>query len=185
MPQPNSTLSEAAARYADALIDLAEGTRGGLRGVERDMKALGKMLKASPELASAMRSPVLADEGKAAALREIGRKDGFHPLTLNFLGTVAQNGRARDLPDMVRAFVERLAEKRGTRIARVSSATKLSAAQLKQIKDDLARETGSKIEIEAGVDPELLGGFVVRIGSRLYDSSLRTQLDDMKLALKA
>ena len=177
--------SEAALRYADALIELADETRGAMRGVERDMKSLKAMFKASPELLQMVRSPVIAGEFKARALTEIAEKDGFHPLSQNFLGTVAENRRARELPDIVGAFAELLAEKRGAKIARVRSAAKLSAAQLKDLRAKLSDELGGKVELDAEVDPSLLGGFVVQVGSRLYDSSLRTQLDDLKLALKA
>ena len=185
MPQPDVVTSEAAIRYADALIELAEETRGALRGVERDMKSLGKMFKVSPDLLRAVRSPVLDSEEKGKALQAIAKKDGFHPLTTKFLGTVAQNLRAYELPNIVRAFADQLAKKRGTQIARVTSAAKLTAAQTKQIKDKLKSQLGKTVELETDVDPDLLGGFVVRVGSRLYDSSLRTQLDDLRIALKA
>ena len=192
LPDPGNAVShtdvitsEAALRYADALIELADETRGATRGVERDMKSLRAMFKASPELLQMVRSPVIAGEFKARALTEIADTDGFHPLSRNFLGTVAQNQRARELPAIVDAFAELMAEKRGAKIARVRSAAKLSAAQLKDLKAKLADELGGKVQLDTEVDPSLLGGFVVQVGSRLYDSSLRTQLDDLKLALKA
>ena len=185
VPQPDLVTSEAAIRYADALVELAEDTRGAMRGVERDMKSLGEMFKKSPDLLGVVRSPVVGAEDKQKALMAIGKKAGFHPLTVNFLGTVAQNLRAYELPNIVRAFADALARKRGTQIARVTSATKLTAAQTKSIKDKLSKELGKTVELDTDVDPDLLGGFVVRIGSRLYDSSLRTQLDDLKLALRA
>ena len=185
MPQPDLVTSEAAIRYADALVELAEDTRGAMRGVERDMKSLGEMFKTSSDLLGVVRSPVIGADDKQKALMAIGKKAGFHPLTVKFLGTVAQNLRAYELPNIVRAFADALARKRGTQIARVTSATKLTAAQTKSIKDKLSKELGKSIELDADVDPDLLGGFVVRIGSRLYDSSLRTQLDDLKLALRA
>ena len=185
MPQLDLVTSEAAIRYADALIDLAEDTRGAMRGVERDMASLREMFKSHDDLARTMRSPVIASDAKHNVLAAIGKKDGFHPLTLKFLGAVSENGRARELPAITRAFAERLAEKRGTTIARVTSAAKLTAAQLKQLKTKLSSELGKAVELEHDVDPDLLGGFVVRVGSRLYDSSLRTQLDDLRLALKS
>jgi len=183
--QPDVITSEAAIRYADALIELAGETRGAMSGVERDMKALDKMFKGSSDLTRMVRSPVIAAEDKTKALQAIAKKGKFHALTVKFLGTVAQNLRAFELPEIVRAFADQLAKTRGTEIARVSSAAKLSAAQTKLIKDKLTKELGKKVDVETSVDPDLLGGFVVRIGSRLYDSSLRTQLDDLKLALKA
>ena len=185
MPQTDLVTSEAAIRYADALVELAEETRGALRGVERDMKALGEMFKGSSDLLGVVKSPVISSDDKQKALVAIGKKAGFHPLTNNFLGTVAQNLRAYELPNIVRAFADALARKRGTQIARVTSATKLTTAQTKSIKDKLSKELGKSVELDTSVDPDLLGGFVVRIGSRLYDSSLRTQLDDLKLALRA
>lgn len=183
--QTDVITSEAALRYADALIALAEDSRGALKGVERDMKSLGHMFKASPDLLRMVRSPVISADDKTKALMAVGKTDGFHPLTGKFLGTVAGNLRAHELPAIVRAFGELLAKKRGAKIARVTSAVKLAPAQVKSLKDKLSKELGGKVELETVVDPDLLGGFVVRIGSRLYDSSLRTQLDDLKLALKA
>jgi F-type H+-transporting ATPase subunit delta len=183
--QPDVITSEAAIRYADALIELAGETRGALKPVERDMKALDKMFQNSSDLTRMVRSPVIAADDKTSALQALDKKDKFNPLTVKFLGTVAQNLRAFELPEIVRAFADQLAKTRGTEIARVTSASKLSAAQTKQIKDKLTKELGKKVEVETNVDADLLGGFVVRIGSRLYDSSLRTQLDDLKLALKA
>lgn len=185
MPQTNPVTSETALRYADALISLAGETRSAMRGVERDMKSLKAMFKNSPELLAMVRSPVIAAGAKARALTEIADKDGFHPLSRSFLGTVAENRRARELPAIVSAFAELLAEKRGAKIARVRSAALLSAAQAKRLKADLSDEFGGKVELDVEVDPSLLGGFIVQIGSRLYDTSLRTQLDDLKLALTA
>ena len=185
MPQLDLVTSEAAIRYADALIDLAEETSGAMRGVERDMERIRAMFRESDELTKVMRNPTVPSGAKLASLEAIGKQDGFHPLTLNFLGVVATNNRARDLPGIARAFADQLAARRGTTIARVTSAAKMTAAQLKELKSKLEADLGKSVDIEHSTDPDLLGGFVARVGSRLYDTSLRTQLDDLRLALQS
>ena len=185
MPQLDLVTSEAAIRYADALIDLTEDTRGAMRGVERDMAQLRTMFRDAGDLRSAMRNPTIPSGAKLASLNAIAKKAGFHPLTQKFLGVVATNDRARDLPGIARAFADQLAARRGTTIAHVTSATKMTAAQLKDLKGKLEADLGKSVEIEHSTDPDLLGGFVARVGSRLYDTSLRTQLDDLRLALQS
>ena len=97
---------------------------------------------------------------------------------------VAQNRRADELSAMFTAFEKLVALKRGSDTAKVVSAKKLTAAELTKIKSELKKALGRKVDVETSVDPALLGGFVVKIGSQLYDSSLKTKLEDLKLTLK-
>ena len=110
---------------------------------------------------------------------------GIAGLTRNFIGTVAHNGRARDLPAMATAFLAELARRRGETTAMVTSAVALSPAQTQQLGDVLRSVLGgAKVSIDARVDPDILGGLVVKVGSRLFDSSIRSKLARLQLAMK-
>lgn len=174
---------EAPTRYALALLDLAEEAKS-LPRVEKDLKYFKKMWDSSVELKRLAESPVFATEDKVAALTAVAKKAKLSALTQQFIGTVAGNRRAGDLPGIISAFNEMVARRRGSQVAKVTSAAKLTAAQTAAIKTQLKKTLGRPVDIETSVDSDLLGGFVVRIGSRLYDSSLKTKLEDLRLALK-
>ena len=174
---------EAPARYAKALLELAEEAKS-LPRVEKDLKSFKKMYEASADLQRLAESPVFALDDKAAALTAVAKKAQLSVLTQQFIGTVAGNRRAADLPGIIAAFMDMVARRRGSQVAKVTSAAKLTAAQVSAIKTQLKKTLGRKVDIETSVDPDLIGGFVVRIGSRLYDSSLKTKLEDLRLALK-
>ena len=174
---------EAPSRYAKALIDLADEAKS-LPRVEKDLKAIAAAFADSADLQEFADSPVFANEDKVAAMMAIATSAKVSNLTKQFIGTVTANRRAGELPMIINAFNEMVALRRGSQIAKVTSAKKLTAAQLTQLKSKLKSETGQAVDIEASVDPELLGGFVVKLGSRLYDASLKTKLEDLRLALK-
>lgn len=174
---------EAAKRYASALLGLAEEARS-LKSVEKDLKTLKSMFAKSTDLMTMVTSPVLADADKAKSLLALATKAKLGKLTKNFIGMAADNGRAGELPSMIAAFEQMLAERSGTESALVTSAKKLSAAQVKSIAASLKKSLGHAVKLETAIDPDLLGGFAVKIGSRYYDASLKTKLDGLKLALK-
>jgi len=174
---------EAPTRYALALLELAEDAKSITR-VEKDLKSFKKIYESNAELKRLAESPVFATEDKAAALTAIAKKAKLSTLTTQFIGTVASNRRAAELPGIISAFNDILARRRGSQVAKVTSATKLTAAQVTSIKAQLKKTLGRPVDVETSINPDLLGGFVVRIGSRLYDSSLKTKLEDMRLALK-
>lgn len=175
--------SEAASRYASALLQLAEEAKT-LKAVERDLKTLKGLFAKSTDMSEMAASPILANADKAKALLALATKAKLNKLTKNFIGTVATNGRAGELPSMISAFERELAEKRGTESAVVTSAKKLTAAQLKSISASLKKSLGHTVSVETVIDPELLGGFAVKIGSKYYDATLKTKLEGLKLALK-
>ncbi len=175
--------SQAADRYAKAVLELASDNKS-LKTVEKNLLAFKKMLSADAKLARVIDSPVFSPDDKASALSAICAKAKFHKTTQQFVGLVAKNRRAAELPQIISAFEARLAAQRGTSSAVVTSAQKLTAAQLKSIKANLKKSLGKDVVVETKVDPDLLGGFVVKIGSRLYDSSLKTKLEGLKLAMK-
>ena len=175
--------SQAAERYAKAVLELAEDGNS-LKTVEKNLKSLQSMIASDANLARMISSPIHSPDDKAAALGAICAKAKFHKTTAQFAGLVAKNHRAAELPQIISAFEARLAKKRGTSSALVTSAQKLTAAQLTSIKTNLKKSLGKDVVVETKVDPDLLGGFVVKIGSRLYDSSLKTKLEGLKLAMK-
>jgi F-type H+-transporting ATPase subunit delta len=174
---------EAPTRYAKALIELADDAKSLVR-VEKDLKSIAAAFAESDELRRFAINPVFATEDKVAAMTAIAKSVKACVLTQQFVGTVTANHRAGDLPMIIAAFNEMVALRRGSQIAKVTSASKLTAAQLTQLKSKLKAETGQTVDIEASIDPDLLGGFVVKLGSRLYDASLKTKLEDLRLALK-
>ena len=174
---------EAPSRYAQALLDLAEEAKS-LPRVEKDLKSFKAMYASSADLKRVAESPIIATEDKVASLTAVAKQAKLSVLTQQFIGIVAENRRAADLPGIISAFNEIVARRRGSQVAKVTSAAKLTAAQLSAIKAQLKKSLGRPVDIETSVDPDLLGGFVVQVGSRLYDSSLKTKLEDLRLALK-
>lgn len=170
-------------RYAQALLELAIEAKS-LKKVEKDLISFKKIYAASDDLQRLATSPVFAIDDKVSALTAIAKKAKLGPLTTQFIGTVAGNRRAGELPAIISAFTKLLAQHRGSQVARVTSAKKLTAAELTSLKSNLKKSLGHAVDVETSVDPDLLGGFVVAIGSRLYDSSLKSKLEDLRLALK-
>ena len=175
--------SDAGQRYAKALFDLANET-GDLRAVEADLKSLAAALNDSGDLRRLLASPVFGAADKTKGLAAIATKAKFNPTTGKFLGLLAANGRAGDLSAAINAFRVPAAKARGAVSAEVTSAAPLTAAQAKGVAAGLRTALGKNPEITTRVDPSLLGGIKVRVGSRLFDASLKSKLDSLKFALK-
>ena len=173
-----------AGRYASALFDLADNAKS-LDQVAQDLTDFRKMANESPELSRLLASPVIGRGVQSKALLAVLDAAGIKGLTRSFVGTVAANGRARDLIAMATAFLAELASRRGETTASVTSAVPLSPQQLQQLSDTLRSVLGgAKVSIDARVEPEILGGLVVKVGSRLFDSSIRSKLQRLQLAMK-
>lgn len=170
-------------RYAQALFDLADET-GALEAVRADLRALAGAWGESADLRRLATSPVIASEDQGKGLVAIAYKAGFNRTTRNFLGLLAQNGRARDLTAVIAGFERLYAKKTGVVAAEVVSAQALDAGQLDKIKQALRIALGRDPELSARVDSSILGGLKVKVGSKLFDASLKTKLDQMKFALK-
>lgn len=182
MSSSNSDASGLAVRYATAVYDLAEaGER--LPAVIRDLDALAAMIAASEDLRRLLLSPVVSGHDQAAALAALAEKAGFDELTGRFIGVVAANRRMAILSAIISAFKDLLAIHRGEATAQVTSASELSQAQLQALSGALKKAVGSTVAVQTVVDPELLGGLVVRVGSQMVDSSLRTKLQQLRLAM--
>jgi F-type H+-transporting ATPase subunit delta len=176
-------MASMAGRYAAALFELAKEERQ-LPQVEADLKAFRAMLDESADLRRLVRSPVISAEDQSKALGAILGRAGFSPLTANFFKLIARNRRLFAAADMIRDFRALLARERGEVEADVASAHPLSPDQLNALKEALRVQIGKDVQVNTRVDPGLLGGLVVKVGSRMIDSSLRTKLDNLKVAMK-
>lgn len=175
--------SEAANRYAIALLELAKEAKS-LKTVEKDLKTLKGLFAKSDDLRAFANSPVVSSNEKTAAFIGVAKKAKLGKLTTQFIGTVVENQRAADLPAIIHAFEDSIARQRGTGSAQVFSAKKLSSAQLASIKTQLKKSLGRNVSVETYIDPDLLGGFAVKIGSRYFDSTLKAKLEGLKMAMK-
>lgn len=170
-------------RYASALYDLAD-EQGALDAVAGDLAALQKMIDESDDFRRFIKSPILSRADQSKGIAAITDKAQLAPVTRKFLGLVAQNRRLFALPGMIRGFREILAERRGQASAEVVSAAPLSDSQRMSLVDSLKKTVGRNVDVVAKVDPSILGGLIVRVGSRMVDSSLRSKLQRLKLAMK-
>lgn len=184
MSTPSSATTGVAGRYASALFELADNAKS-LDQVAQDLATFRTMVRESADLARLIASPVIGRDLQGKALLAVLDAAGISGLTRKFVGAVAANGRARELPAMASAFLAELAARRGETTADVTSAVPLTPAQVEQLSAALRSVLGSaKVSIDARVEPDILGGLVVKVGSRLFDSSIRSKLQRLQLAMK-
>jgi F-type H+-transporting ATPase subunit delta len=172
-----------ASRYAQALFDHATEL-GQVAAVESDLKSLKAAITESKDLRTLLASPAFSAEDKARGLAAIAAKAGFGETTKKALGLLAANGRAAALPAVITAFARLSAEARGAISAEVTTALALTPAQSDGVAAALRQALGKDPEITTRVDPAILGGIKVKVGSRLFDASLKSKLDSLKFALK-
>lgn len=173
-----------AVRYAAALFDLADERRA-LDEVASDLRELRAMLRASDDLRLLVRSPVLSREQQGNAVEAVAERAGISPLVRNFLAVVAQNRRLFAIPAMIEAFLAQLAARRGAVTAQVTTAQPLSEAQRQALNDQLRRSVGGTVSLDVHIDPGLIGGIVVQLGSRMVDASIRSKLQRLQFAMKS
>lgn len=178
-----SSTSGVTGRYASALFELALAEKK-LGPVEKDLVRFDKLLSGSTDLQRLVTSPVFSADEQFNAVSAVLTKTKITGLVGNFVRTVASNGRLLAMPGMLAAFRVFLAEHKGEATADVIVASALSAAQTKELKAALKSVVGKNVAINATVDPSLLGGMIVKVGSRQIDTSLRTKLSSLKLSLK-
>ena len=183
MAAQNSVLTQIARPYASALYDLAAAD-GSVAAVEAGLVNLLALAEESPDFSRFLRSPVINAEEKAVAVHAILSRAKAHTTVGNFVKVVARNGRLFALPEIIKAFRERAADARGEVTADVTSATPLSASQLTTLASTLKAKIGKAVTLNQHVDPSLIGGLVVKVGSQMIDSSLKTKLTAMKIAMK-
>jgi F-type H+-transporting ATPase subunit delta len=172
-----------AGRYATALFELALENRA-LDAVAADLERFEALLGESPDLLRLVRSPVFRAEEQVKALGAILSRAGISGLAANFLLFVARKRRLFAVRDMIRAYRALVARHKGELVARVTAAERLSDTHLAALKDALKSVTRQEVKIDLNVDPAIIGGLVVKLGSRMVDSSLRTKLNAIKFAMK-
>ena len=172
-----------AGRYASALFDLASEA-GMVTAVESDLDNLAEALRESAELRALINNPEVSREALGRVLAGIGEHLALTDLSKNFLGVLADNRRVAELPAMIRAFHAIAAAQRGEVTAEVASAHPLTDEQLATLEQKLRAREGRTVKVKTRVEPELLGGLVVTIGSKRIDGSIRSRLNSLAQAMK-
>ena len=172
-----------AGRYASALFDLARDQRQ-IEMVGKSLAALGQALVDSRDFCELVASPLVSREEAGKAFAAIAPDLGLDPITTNFIGVLAKNGRKNQLRPVIRAFRRLAAEHRGETTADVITARPLNDDQLSQLKQQLRTRAGRDVTIDAQVDPDILGGIIVKLGSQQIDASIRTKLNRLAQAMK-
>lgn len=183
MASASSPISGVAERYARSLFELAVES-GSAALVEADLGRFESLIEGSEDLKRLIYSPVFSADDQLRAVSAVADRAGIAGIVGNFLRVVAKNRRLFALPGMIRAFRRIAAEHRGEIAAEVTSAHALTPAQEAELRATLRSVAGKDVTITVTVDPSLLGGMVVRMGSRQIDTSLKTKLNSLKLALK-
>jgi len=176
-------VSGMAGRYATALFELAENA-GAVDAVKADLDGLSALLAESPDLARLVKSPVFTAEEQLKAMSAVLGQAGITGLAANFVKLVAQNRRLFALPKMISEFSALVAARRGETSAEVTVAAPLSDDHYATLKAALAAQTGKDVHLDVTVDPSILGGLVVKLGSRMVDASLKTKLNSIRHAMK-
>ncbi|MGD9668751.1 MAG: F0F1 ATP synthase subunit delta [Hyphomicrobiaceae bacterium] len=183
MATDDPMMASVAGRYAAALFDLANDEKK-VADVESDLAKFQDLLDMSSDLTSLVRSPLYSAEQQSAAIEKVAVKAGIGPMTTNFLKLLSKNRRLFAIPDMIKAYRALVAKSRGEVTAEVTSAAALNDEQIAELKQTLKASVGKDVQLATRVDPSLLGGLIVKIGSRMVDSSLRTKLSNLRLSLK-
>ena len=172
-----------AGRYATALFGLARD-QGQIDAVTRSLDSLEAALTESSDFRALATSPLIGRADAAKAIEALVPTLGVDPITANFLGVLAENGRLSELRNVIRSVRQLAAGHRGETTAEVTSAHPLNDGQVARLKANLKARVGRDVSIDARVDPALLGGMVVRLGSQMIDASIRTKLNNLALAMK-
>lgn len=170
-------------RYAVALFELARDSNA-LDTVAQSLSGLKKALAESSDFKALIVSPVVGREVAVKTVAAVAKSMNLDPLTSNFLGVLAQNRRLGQLPAVIRHYETLLSNHRGEARAEVTSAHPLDATQITALQKSLRARVGREVALDAKVDPAILGGLVVKIGSQMIDSSIRTRLNTLAQAMK-
>ncbi|HTG37309.1 F0F1 ATP synthase subunit delta [Sphingomonas sp.] len=170
-------------RYATALFDLAR-EQNALVAVEGSLATVRQALNESDDLRALVNSPLIGRADAGRAIAAVAAHLGLDPVTTKFMGVLAENRRLRDLPAIIATFRALAARHRGETTAEIVSAHPLSDSQVDALKQQLRTRVGRDVNVDLSVDPSLLGGLVVRIGSQMIDSSIKTRLNSLAHAMK-
>ena len=183
MARELSVVSGMAGRYASALFELALEERA-IDAIKADLERFDALIAESPDLRRLVRSPAFTAETQARALAAVLETAGIGGVAGRFLQVVAANRRLFAVQDMIKAFRKLVAEHKGEVSAEVTLAERPSAQHLDAIKGALNAVTKKDVQVDVKVDPSIIGGLIVKLGSRMVDSSLRTKLNSIKQAMK-
>jgi F-type H+-transporting ATPase subunit delta len=172
-----------AGRYATALFGLARDARQ-LDAVGTSLATLRETLRDSEDFRAMTSSPLISREQATGAVAATAAAMRLDPITTNFLGVIAQNRRLGQLPAIIRAFNLLAANHRGETTAEVTSAHPLDDGQVAALKNNLKSRLGRDVAVDLAVDPTILGGLVVKVGSQMIDGSIRTKLNSLAQAMK-
>ena len=172
-----------AGRYASALFELARDQRQ-IESVSKSLDSLKQALADSKEFNELVTSPLVSRDEARRAFEVIAPELKLDPLTSNFLGVLARNGRKNQLLAVIRAYGRLAADHRGETTAEVITARPLNDDQLAQLRSHLRARAGRDVNIDVNVDPDILGGIVVKLGSQQIDASIRTKLNRLASAMK-
>lgn len=181
--QEQSPVSGVAGRYATALFELATEAKA-VDAVATDLDSFSAMIAESADLQRLIGSPAFSAQDQVSAVTALLAKAGISGLAANFIGLVASKRRLFALPGMIRAYRARVAEAKGIVSAEVTLAEEPSAAQLKDITATLKGVAGQDVALSVKIDPAIIGGLIVKMGSRMVDASLKTKLNSIRLAMK-
>ncbi|MGE0238579.1 MAG: F0F1 ATP synthase subunit delta [Parvibaculaceae bacterium] len=183
MAQGDQTVSGVPGRYATALFELAREADS-VDQIGADLATFQALLDESDDLRRLVRSPVFSAEDQVSALEALSAQAGIKSLALNFIKLVAQNRRLFVLSDMIKAYQTLVAQSKGEISAEVTSADMLSPKHLADLKAAIKASVGRDVQLSTRVDPAILGGLIVKVGSRMVDNSLKTKLQNLKIAMK-
>jgi F-type H+-transporting ATPase subunit delta len=179
----DQTVSGVPGRYASALFELAAEEKA-TEEIGRQLNIFQSAIDQSDDLRRVVRSPVFSAADQVAAMTAVAGQLGIGGTALNFLKLAAKNRRLSALPDMVKAYATLLATSKGEIAGEVTSAEPLSDAQLNDLKAALKSSLGRDVALSTRVDSSILGGLIVKVGSRMMDNSLKTKLQSLKIAMK-
>ncbi len=183
MSEPASISAGIAGRYATAVFELAKEA-GGLAGLEADVAALGQALKDSADLRGLIASPVFSRDEQGRAVAAIAAKMGLSPTVANTLSLMAANRRLFVLPQLLSALADMIAEEKGEVTAEVTAAAELTKTQAEKLAASLKKSVGKTVKLDTTVDESLIGGLIVKVGSKMIDTSIRSKLASLQNAMK-
>jgi F-type H+-transporting ATPase subunit delta len=181
--EPASISTSIADRYASAVFDLAKDGKK-LKALETDVDALGAALDDSSDFADLISSPIYGRDAQGAAITAIAKKMELSPVVSNTLALMAQKGRLFVLPQLVEQLREKIAEEKGEVTADVTAAKALTKAQSDKLAKTLKEQIGKTVKINTTVDESLIGGLIVKVGSKMIDTSIRSKLDALQNTMK-
>jgi F-type H+-transporting ATPase subunit delta len=180
---PGGIQASLSGRYATALFELARDKKS-IDGVGTGLASLKKALGESADLRALTTNPLVTREASSKGVAALAKAMKLDKLTTNFLGVLAQNRRLAELGSVIAAYEGLASDHRGEATADVTSAHKLDAAQVKALKAQLKTKVGRDVAVNLNVDPAILGGLIVKIGSQMIDSSIKTRLNTLAVAMK-